>query len=67
MLGGCGDDDVSIIDQVTNLTPQNDVEIGRSVVEQIEADTTEYPILSRTEYPEAYEYLDANAGGNSIQ
>ena len=59
LLGGCSDDNGSIIDQVTGLTPQNDVELGRSVVDQIEADPTEYPMLSRSEYPEAYAYLDA--------
>ncbi len=54
----CGDDG-SIIDQVTGLTPENDVEIGRSVVAQIEADPTEYPILSETDYPDAYTYIRA--------
>ncbi len=59
LFSACGGDDdgVSLIDQLTGLTPENDVEIGRSVVAQIEADPTEYPVLSATDYPDAYNYI----------
>lgn len=53
----CGGDDGSIIDQITGLTPANDLELGRSVVAQIEADPAQFPILSETDYPEAYSYI----------
>lgn len=55
----CGDDDGSILDQITGLTPANDVELGRSVVQQIESDPAQFPILSETDYPEAYSYIRA--------
>ena len=54
----CGDDG-SIIDQITGLTPANDVELGRSVVQQIESDPAQFPILSAADYPEAYAYIRA--------
>lgn len=44
-------------DQLLGLTPENDVNLGLSVVAQIEADPTNYPVLSETEYPEAYAYI----------
>ncbi|WP_245826952.1 hypothetical protein [Reichenbachiella faecimaris] len=44
-------------DQLLGLTPANDVELGKSVVAQIEADPTNYPILPEANYPEAYEYI----------
>lgn len=55
----CGDDDGSILDQITGLTPANDVELGRSVVQQIESDPAQFPILSEADYPEAYTYIRA--------
>lgn len=55
----CGDDDGSLLDQITGLTPANDVELGRSVVQQIESDPAQFPILSETDYPEAYAYIRA--------
>lgn len=60
----CGDDDNSgtLLEQVTGLTPANDVSLGRDVVAQIESDPSEYPILSESDYPEAYEYLNAMRG-----
>ena len=53
----CGDSDVSLLDQITGLTPANDVELGRSVVAQIESDPAQFPILSQADYPEAYAYI----------
>ena len=41
------------------LTPENDVELGRGVVAQIAEDPTEFPLLSESEYPEAYAYLNS--------
>lgn len=52
-------EDGSIIDQITGLTPANDVELGRSVVQQIESDPAQFPILSSADYPEAYAYIRA--------
>lgn len=53
----CGEDDGSLLDQITGLTPTNDVELGRSVVQQIESDPAQFPILSEADYPEAYAYI----------
>lgn len=53
----CSEEDGSVLDQLTGLTPANDVKLGQSVVAQIAADPTNYPVLSETEYPEAYEYI----------
>ena len=55
----CKDDDGSLLDQITGLTPANDVELGRSVVQQIEADPAQFPILPEADYPEAYAYIRA--------
>ena len=55
----CNGDNGSIVDQITGLTPANDVELGRSVVAQIEADPAQFPILSAADYPEAYSYIRA--------
>lgn len=38
---------------------EDDVTLGLQVVEMIEADPTEYPILDPVEYPETYAYLNA--------
>ncbi|MEP2023747.1 MAG: M48 family metalloprotease [Reichenbachiella sp.] len=53
----CSEESGSVIDQLTGLTPANDVQLGLSVVAQIEADPVNYPILSESEYPEAYAYI----------
>ncbi|UXX78432.1 M48 family metalloprotease [Reichenbachiella carrageenanivorans] len=50
---GCSD----AVDQLTGLTPENDVEMGKSVVAQIAQDPTNYPVLSEEDYPEAYAYI----------
>ena len=55
----CDENDGSVLDQLTGLTPANDVKLGQSVVEQIAADPTNYPVLSETDYPEAYAYIRA--------
>lgn len=36
----------------------NDKELGAQVAAEIEANPAEYPILSESQYPEAYEYLE---------
>ena len=38
--------------------PEQDVELGRQVVQSIEESGEEGPVLSRAEYPEAYAHLD---------
>lgn len=55
----CNEEDGSLLDQLTGLTPTNDVEMGQSVVAQIAADPATYPILSESDYPEAYSYIRA--------
>lgn len=37
---------------------QNDIELGASMHQQITSDPTQFPILSKTAYPEAYGYLE---------
>ncbi len=52
------DDGPGLVDQL--LFPvENDVELGRQVADQIAANPDDYPVLSESEYPEAYEYLNA--------
>lgn len=53
IINSCSD----AADQILGLTPANDVSLGMSVVSQIEADPTNYPVLSESEYPEAYAYI----------
>lgn len=53
----CSEEDGSVLDQLTGLTPANDVNLGQSVVAQIAADPVNYPVLSETDYPEAYAYI----------
>lgn len=55
----CDEEDGSVLDQLTGLTPANDVKLGQSVVAQIEANPSDYPVLSAQEYPEAYAYIRA--------
>lgn len=43
---------------VVLFSVQDDVELGRQVASEIESDPATYPILSQSEYPEAYTYLD---------
>ena len=52
IFGGCGENSLF-------FPVEDDVQLGLSVVEEIEANPTEYPILSEAEYPEAYSYLNA--------
>ncbi|HBF19579.1 MAG: peptidase M48 [Owenweeksia sp.] len=40
------------------FSPEDDVELGAQVAAEIESDP-QYQILSRTQYPEAYQYLDS--------
>ena len=51
-LGGCEEDKLNI------FSVQDDVEMGQQVVDEIKANTSEYPILGRSDYPEAYSYLE---------
>ena len=61
LFSACSGDDNSgsIIDQITGLTPANDVDLGQQIVTEIEANPNDYPILSRTQYPDAYAYIEA--------
>jgi len=61
-IQSCGGDDSSLVEDLLGLagfTPENDVALGRNLVNQIEADTANYPILSKSEYPEAYAYIES--------
>jgi predicted Zn-dependent protease len=51
-------DDTSLVDELLGLTPENDVQLGLNVVNQIESDPDEFPVLSESDYPEAYAYLN---------
>lgn len=53
IIASCSD----AIDQLTGLTPENDVSLGLSVSDQIAADPNSYPVLAESEYPEAYAYI----------
>jgi predicted Zn-dependent protease len=53
----CNNDE-SLVDRLL-FPPEDDVELGRNVVQQIESDPVEFPVLSKAEYPEAYAYLEA--------
>jgi predicted Zn-dependent protease len=37
---------------------QNDKDLGAQMAAEIEANSNEFPLLSRTQYPQAYDYLD---------
>ena len=37
---------------------QNDKDLGAQMAAEIESNPTEFPILSRTQYPDAYDYID---------
>lgn len=51
-LGACDKNNNIVLFSV-----QNDKDLGAQVAAEIEANPTEYPILSETEYPEAYQYI----------
>lgn len=54
MLASCKDTEpVDLL-----FTPEDDVQLGLQLKEQIDANPAEYPILNRTEYAEAYAYLE---------
>jgi predicted Zn-dependent protease len=40
------------------FTPEDDVQLGLQLKQQIDANPAEYPILDRTEYADAYAYLE---------
>ena len=40
------------------FAPEDDVGLGEQVVQSMEEDPEEYPVLSREEYPEAYAHID---------
>jgi beta-barrel assembly-enhancing protease len=50
-LAACNDGKVNF------FTVDQDVELGRDVVAEIESNPEEYPILKESEYPEAYEHI----------
>ncbi|PWJ43398.1 M48 family metalloprotease [Sediminitomix flava] len=50
---------VGYIEDDALMEPEFDIQLGRQTVAGIAADTVEYPILSPTEYPEAYAYLQS--------
>jgi predicted Zn-dependent protease len=45
------------------FTPRDDVELGKMSAQSLAEDPDEYPILSESEYPEAYEHLRRVVGG----
>ena len=57
----CGGDGEggNLFEQLTGLTPQNDVELGRQVDEQILSDPNQFPILDATQFSSSYAYLNA--------
>ena len=53
LFGGCDENGNFLIFSI-----EEDKNLGAQMDAQIESDPVNYPILSRTEYPEAYAYLD---------
>jgi predicted Zn-dependent protease len=53
-----GDDNGSLVDNLLGLTPENDVALGQNLVQQIESNPEEFPILPKADYPEAYSYIE---------
>ncbi len=47
--------------RVTSLlfSPADDLKLGKQVSEEINANAAEYPLLSESQYPKAYQYLNA--------
>jgi predicted Zn-dependent protease len=41
---------------------EDEIELGRQLAEEIESDPEQFPLLSRAEYSEAHDFLDAMAG-----
>ncbi|HHP7240290.1 MAG TPA: M48 family metalloprotease [Cyclobacteriaceae bacterium] len=59
LFGGCDDNTGnSLLDNLTGLTPENDVELGMQVATEIESNPGQYPVLDPTDYPEAYAYIN---------
>ena len=40
------------------FSPQNDIDLGRQVKQEIESDPNQFPLLSRSQYSDAYDILD---------
>lgn len=59
--GGDDDDDNggTLFEQLTGLTPANDVELGMQVDAEIRNNPDQFPILDETEFSESYTYLNA--------
>ncbi len=57
--GGDGEGGGTLFENLTGLTPANDVELGKQVDDQILSDPEQFPILSKTEYASSYTYLNA--------
>ena len=64
----CGDDDDDddngslvgdLIDELTGLTPENDVTLGMQISNEINSNPDEFPILDLQEYADSYAYLNA--------
>jgi beta-barrel assembly-enhancing protease len=45
-------------DNFVIMSPQEELELGKQVSEEIESKPNEYPVLSEDDYPEAYDYLN---------
>jgi predicted Zn-dependent protease len=54
LLSGCGDDDDP---QINIFTLEDDMELGLQLHDTIAADPVNYPLLSESQYPGAYQFL----------
>lgn len=54
----CNNEDESLVDRLF-FPPEDDVALGQNVVQQIESDPGQFPVLPKAEYPEAYAYIEA--------
>lgn len=52
LFTGCSDDDNPAL-----ISLEDDIEMGRQVMMQVESDTSEYDVLDSASNPEAYQYL----------
>lgn len=52
LLTSCNDDEAFNI-----FTIQDDIDLGREITEEILSNPDDYPVLSKDDYPEAYEHL----------
>jgi predicted Zn-dependent protease len=50
-VGGCDEDNLNI------FSVEDDMELGQQVVDEIESNASEYPILDPSVYPKAYAYI----------